>query len=63
MDVIDAEPVQEKQYGLKRFFMMDLTDRMYEAFREKELYVLKGELDRQGIFAGMIIEGYHQGKR
>ena len=62
MDVIDAEPENEKSYGLKRFFMMDLTDRMYETFRAKELYDLKGELDRQGIFNGMIIEGFHQGK-
>ena len=62
MDVIDAEPENEKEYGLKRFFMMDLTDRMYETFCAKELYDLKGELDRQGIFNGMIIEGFHQGK-
>ena len=61
MDVMDSEPIREKEYGLKRFFIMDLMDRMYDAFLTQELHELKGQLDRQGLFQGIIIEGYHKG--
>ncbi len=62
MDIWESEPVNRREFGLKHYFMMDLTDRLFQVLSRRKLTEIKGELDRQGLFEDMVIECFHKGK-
>ena len=63
MDIWESEPVNRREFGLKHYFMMDLTDRLFQVLSRRKLTEIKGELDRQGLFEDMVIECFHKGKK
>lgn len=60
--IYDAKAENPKSYGSERFYLMDLTDKLFDHLVATDIVKLREDLERKGVLEGAYLERFSRGE-